>query len=70
MDEWEDTLTNDFYDIEESVEDFLKSLSEPVHANPTSLGKEQTLSMNNHSDNDAGGSSGELSKKPQGELQM
>ena len=67
MDEWEDVLTNDFYDIEENVEDFLKSLSEPVLPNPTSLSKEQTLNISNNNDNDAGGSSCELNNEAPGD---
>ena len=66
VDEWEDILTNDFYDIEENVK-YLKSFSEPVHANRTSLSREQTLSMNNNNDNDAGGSSSELSNEAPGD---
>ena len=38
-----------------------------MHANPTSLSKEQTLSMNDDNDNDAGGSSGELNNEAPGE---
>ena len=41
-----------------------------MHANLTSLSKEQTLSMNNDNDNDAGGSSGELNNEAPGEIQM
>lgn len=41
MDDWEDILTNDFYDVEESVEDFLESLSVHEHANATSPNNEQ-----------------------------
>jgi hypothetical protein len=36
MDDWEDALTNDVYDIEEKVEDFLQALSVSEHANATS----------------------------------
>ena len=42
MDEWEDILTNDIYDIEEMVEDFIQPLATPQHANPMSLNNEQT----------------------------
>ena len=40
MDDWKDILSND-YDVEESVEDFLASLSVHEHANATSLNNEQ-----------------------------
>ena len=43
MDEWEDILTNDVYDIEEMVEAFLLSLSVSEHANPMSSTSEQIL---------------------------
>ncbi|CAB4040970.1 WDFY family member 4, partial [Paramuricea clavata] len=43
MDEWEDILTNDVYDIEEMVETFLLSLSVSEHANPMSSTSEQIL---------------------------
>ena len=47
MDEWEDILTNDIYDIEEMVEDFIQPLSTPQHANPMSLNSEQTYEQSN-----------------------
>ena len=43
MDEWEDILTNDVYDVEENVETFLLSLSVPKHANPMSPTSGQIL---------------------------
>ena len=42
IDNWEDVLTNDLYDIEESVKDFLQSLSVRNHANAMSLTNQQT----------------------------
>jgi len=50
MDDWEDTLANDYYGIEESVEDFLQSLSVHEHANTTSSNKEQTIEQPASSD--------------------
>ena len=41
MDDWEDVLTNDLYDIEEKIESFLQSLSEPGLAKSVSVSKEQ-----------------------------
>jgi hypothetical protein len=43
MDDWEDALTNDVYDIEEKVEDFLQSLSVSEDANATSKPNEQII---------------------------
>ncbi|XP_028404075.1 uncharacterized protein LOC114526747 [Dendronephthya gigantea] len=43
IDDWEDILTNDFYDIEKSVETFLQSLSVHEHANPMPQNNEQTV---------------------------
>ena len=45
MDDWEDALTNDVYDIEEKVEDFLQSLSVSEHANATSKPNEQIIEV-------------------------
>ena len=60
MDDWEDVLTNDFYDVEETVENFLQSISEPKPANTMSLTSEQTseqsMTNNSASSVDAGGS--------------
>ena len=50
MDDWEDTLANDFHDIKESVEDFLQSLSVHEHANRTSSNNEQTVEQQASSD--------------------
>lgn len=41
MDEWDDLLTNDLYDVKEMVENYLQSLSVSVHANTTSSNNEQ-----------------------------
>ena len=60
MDNWEDILTNEFYDIEENVEEFLQSFSVPKHANATSLTNEQIYEQSNTNSNnviEAGGSS-------------
>ena len=40
-----DALTNDVYDIEEKVEDFLQSLSVSEHANATSKPNEQIIEV-------------------------
>ena len=51
MDIWEDILTNEFYDIEENVEEFLQSFSVPKHANATSLTNEQIYEQSNTNSN-------------------
>ena len=63
MDDWEDVLTNDLYDIEEKIESFLQSLSEPGVAKSVSVSKEQNSERSgiiNNSNVDAGGSNVEL----------
>ena len=63
MDDWEDVLTNDLYDIEENIETFLQSLSEQELANTMSLSKEQISEQSGIIDNSnvaAGGSNMEL----------
>ncbi|CAB3978667.1 Hypothetical predicted protein [Paramuricea clavata] len=45
MDDWEDVLTNDVYDIEEKVEAFLQALSVSEHANATSKPNEQIIEI-------------------------
>ena len=71
MDDWEDVLTNDFYDVEETVENFLQSISEPKPANTMSLTSEQTseqsMTNNSASSVDAGGSSEEINNTAPGE---
>ena len=71
MDDWEDVLTNDFYDVEEMVENFLQSISEPKPANTMSLTSEQTseqsMTNNKASSVDAGGSSEEVNNTAPGE---
>ena len=62
MDDWEDVLTNDLYDIEEKIESFLQSLSEPGLAKSVSVSKEQNSEQSGiiNSNVDAGGSDVEL----------
>ncbi len=62
MDNWEDILIKDFYDIEENVEDFLKSLSVSQPANTMSPTSEQIIEQSNSSNENlaAGVSSVEL----------
>ena len=63
MDDWEDVLTNDLYDIEEKIESFLQSLSEPGLAKSVSVSKEQNSERSgiiNNINVDAGGSDVEL----------
>ena len=64
MNDWEDVLTNDFYDVEETVQNFLQSISEPKPANTMSLTSEQTseqsMTNNNASSVDANGSGEEI----------
>ena len=62
MDNWEDILIKDFYDIEENVEDFLKSLSVSQPANAMSPTSEQIIEQSNSSNENlaAGVSSVEL----------
>ena len=59
MDDWEDVLANDLYDIEDKIEAFLHSLSEQGLANAKSLSKEQISEQPSTIDNSnvtAGGS--------------
>ena len=41
MDDWEDELVNDFYEIEAAVEEYLRSFSDSSSAEPKSLNKKQ-----------------------------
>ncbi len=71
MDDWEDVLTNDLYDVEEMVENFLQSISEPKPANTMSLTSEQTSEQssteNSSSSIDAGGSNEEINNTAPGQ---
>ena len=71
MDDWEDVLTNDFYDVEETVENFLQSISEPEPASAMPLTSEQTseqsITNNSPSSVDAGGSSEGINNTASGE---
>ena len=73
MDEWEDILTNDVYDIEEMVEDFIQPLATPQHAKPMSLNNEQTYEQSNSPIEPVGHSAGpssEMSEEGQGNAQQ
>ena len=59
MDDWEDVLADDLYDIEDKIEAFFQSLSEPGLANAKSLSKGQISEQSSTIDNSnvaAGGS--------------
>ena len=59
MDDWEDVLADDLYNIEDKIEAFLQSLSEPGLANAKSLSKGQISEQSGTIDNSnvaAGGS--------------
>ena len=45
MDNWEDELVNDFYEIEAAVEEYLRSVSDASSAEPKSLNKKQVPSQ-------------------------
>ena len=57
MDNWEDILTNDFYDIEDKVDKFINCLSQPQHAIAKSSTNERPdVNTDNKPDNvNAGG---------------